>query len=173
MQVSVRNIGEDLIYSISRRFASEFEESILRFADQRKTRRVYAVQWSKDLRSYNVFRIDQKWRLFTFDDRSHAYALARHLKNERGVSNVTVQIYDLKILVNMPRFAIDSLCGYPNYELLKSIWNDYHTCCNCQRIVPEIRDCIYRGRKARICSNCLCIMAFNQGIKWKKSSPQF
>ena len=161
------------IHQISARLASKFEESILQFVQQHHTRRVYVVSWNDNLSHLNIFTIEHRWMPFTFDDRSHAYSLARQIAKERGVYGVTVQIYDLKRLVNMRQCEIDSIRGCPNYQLIRSIWDDFHTCCNCHKVVPEVRECLWCGERRQICSDCMVIIAFNSGVKWKRYFPQF
>lgn len=157
------------IHQMARRVANEFEHYILDFAGRFKTRRVYVLTYNKDAGN----RLDFYYKAFTYDDRRMAYDMARFAKKEMGIYAVTVQIYDFKKLVDMSYNEIESTKHFPCYRDAKFLWDTFHECCCCKRIAPIVRDCLWAGKKSRICEDCFMKYAINYGIKWKKYSPQF
>ena len=128
---------------IGAKIASQFERDILLFADRFKTRRVYVVEWTED----KGFRLDFLSKMFKYEDRQHAYYLAKHYKCH-------VIFYDLKKLIDLPLEYIRQFPGQNRREA-EELWKTFNTCCLCCSELNQCEDVIFRGKKARMCKYCL------------------
>lgn len=136
---------------IAKKMAEDFQSKILRFADQKKTRRVYVTEWteSKD------FSIRFGHKFFAYNERDLAFDLCRHINKLQGILNARVQIIDFKNIVDLPQEEIEQLIFYPGYREAKALWDTFHECCCCGRVAPVVHDCIWKGEKSRACEACL------------------
>lgn len=139
------------LQDIAKKMANDFQSEILRFADQKKTRRVYVAKWteSKD------FSIRFCYKCFAYNERGIAFEVCRHINKQQGVLNALVQIIDFKNIVDLPQEEIERLRFYPGYREAKSLWDTFHECCCCGRIAPVVHDCIWKGETSRACEDCL------------------
>lgn len=139
------------LQDIAKKMADYFQAEILRFADQKKTRRVYVTKWteSKD------FSIRFCHKYFAYNERYLAFDLCRHINKQQGILNARVQIIDFKNIVDLPQEEIERLRFYPGYREAKDLWDTFHECCCCGRIAPVVHDCIWNGEKSMICEDCL------------------
>ena len=139
------------LQEIAKKMADDFQSEILRFADQKKTRRVYVSEWTDS----NNFRISFCHKCFAYNERGIAYDLFRHINKQQGVLNARVQIIDFKNIVDLPHEEIERLSLYPGYREAKALWDTFHECCCCGSIAPVVHDCIWKGEKSRACEDCL------------------
>lgn len=161
------------IHQMAHRVANEFEHYILDFAGRFKTRRVYVLTYNKDaVCRLEVFRLDFYYKAFTYDDRWMAFDMARFAKKEMGIHAVTVQIYDFKKLVDMSYNEIESTKHSPCYRDAKFLWDTFHECCCCKRIAPIVRDCLWAGKKSRICEDCFMKYTINYMHKKEKRNEK-
>ena len=121
------------LQDIAKKMADDFQAEILRFADQKKTRRVYVTKWAES-KDFSI-RIGHK--CFAYNERDIAFDLCRHINKLQGILNACVQIIDFKNIV------------------AKALWDTFHECCCCGRIAPVVHDCIWKGEKSRACEDCL------------------
>lgn len=128
------------------KIAIQFERDLLMFADRFRTRRVYAVQWTKDRASEGIFRVDCHYKFFTFNNRALAYDVARHYK-------VGVRIYDFKCIQDAELDSIKRLHG-PNADMAVELWKTLNTCANCGSVSP-CKTASWRGTRQRLCLACL------------------
>lgn len=128
------------------KLAVQFERDLLIFADRFRTRRVYAVQWTKDRASDGLFRIDTYCKFFTFNNRAMAYECARHCK-------AAVHIYDFKHIQDAELDSIKRLHG-PNTDVAVELWKTLNTCADCGSIEP-CKTVQWRGSRSRMCLRCL------------------
>ena len=139
------------LQDIAKKMADDFQSEILRFADQKKTRRVYVAKWTES-KDFSI-RIGHK--CFAYNERDIAFDLCRHINKQQGVLNARVQIIDFKNLVDLPQEEIERLRFYPGYREAKALWDTFHECCCCGSIAPVVHDCIWKGEKSRACEDCL------------------
>ena len=85
------------LQDIAKKMADDFQAEILRFADQKKSRRVYVAKWteSKD------FSIRFGHKCFAYNERDLAFDLCRHINKQQGVLNARVLIIDFKNIVEI------------------------------------------------------------------------
>lgn len=130
------------LQEIAKKMADDFQSEILRFADQKKTRRVYVAKWAES-KDFSI-RIGHK--CFAYNERGIAYDLFRHINKQQGVLNARVQIIDFKNIVDLPHEEIERLSLYPGYREAKALWDTFHECC-C--VGASLRSCMIVYGKER------------------------
>ncbi len=124
----------------------QFERDLLMFADRFRTRRVYVVQWTKVRCSDEIFQLNTHCKFFTFNNRAHAYEIARHCK-------AVVRIYDFKHIQDVELDSIKRLHS-PNTDMAVELWKTLNTCAVCDSVKP-CKTVQWRGTGQRICLACL------------------
>lgn len=135
-------VPESCISKSALNFSRRAEEELLLFADRFKTRRVYAVAWTRDER----FKITWYQKLFTYNDRADAFAMARHVHG-----NVTW--YDFKKVVDLPLEGVKQIPS-PNQQLAIELWKTFNTCALCHA-ENRCKTVLFRGKQDRVCIECL------------------
>lgn len=140
--LKISEIPELPLSKITCDWSRHFEEELLRFADRFKTRRVYVLNWTRD----EHFKITWYQKLFTYNDRAHAYAMARHVHG-----NVTW--YDFKRIVDLPLKGVKQIPS-PNQQLAIELWKTFNTCALCHA-ENRCKTVLFQGKQDRVCIDCL------------------
>lgn len=135
-------VPESCISKSARNFSRRAEEELLLFADRFKTRRVYVLTWTHDER----FKITWHQKLFTYNGRADAYAMARYVHG-----NVTW--YDFKKVVDLPLEGVKQIPS-PNQQLAIELWKTFNTCALCHA-ENRCKTVLFRGKQDRVCIECL------------------
>ena len=124
----------------------QFEEELLLFADKFKTRRVYSAEFIVDRSREGIFRLDNYYKFFTFDERSFAYSLARHYRGH-------VQIYNFANLIDHSLEWVEHVPS-PNRDAAIELWKKFNTCDICRSEVQCVDAQVY-GKLGRVCKSCI------------------
>lgn len=153
IRLNVGNIRPDfeevrmpVCYAPGFKWLRQFEEELLVFTDRFKTRRVYCTFATVDRSRDGIYRLDRYYKFFTFEDRSLAFAFARHYHGR-------VHIYNFANLINHSLEWVEHVPS-PNRYAAIELWKTFNTCdiCHCENQCVDAR--VYH-KLGRVCKPCI------------------